>query len=176
MELVTLVGLMGVGKSTVGAALASRWGWCLRDLDDEVAVQAGCTITEIFREHGEAAFRQRERETLRRLLVQERRCVIATGGGAPCSPGVTSALLEAGPMVWLRATPESLAKRIVADASRPLIEGLGERQVVALLEDQLLTRASYYARATVDVMTDDASIADIVTRIEQRLAGQGLRP
>ena len=87
---IVLTGFMGSGKSTVGPLLAERLGWKFVDADDVIAAEAGCTIPEIFRREGEAAFRERERATIERL-VEGGGLVLALGGGAietGCDAGV----------------------------------------------------------------------------------------
>jgi shikimate kinase len=78
---IVLTGFMGSGKSTVGPLLARKLGWKFVDVDDVIVAEAGCTIPELFRREGEAAFRERERATIARLVGEEG-LVLALGGGA----------------------------------------------------------------------------------------------
>ncbi len=78
---IVLTGFMGSGKTTVGPLLAGRLGWGFVDVDDVIAAEAGCTIPELFRREGEAAFRQRERAAIARLASGDA-LVLALGGGA----------------------------------------------------------------------------------------------
>jgi shikimate kinase len=89
---VVLTGFMGSGKSTVGPLLAKRLGWAFVDADDVVEAEAGCTIAELFARHGEAAFRDRERETIARL-TNGGALVLALGGGAIESEATRKLLL-----------------------------------------------------------------------------------
>jgi shikimate kinase len=75
-----LTGFMGAGKSTVGAILARELGWRFFDLDDVIEAASQLTVAEIFRDHGEASFRQRERQAVRQLSHEEK-IVLALGGG-----------------------------------------------------------------------------------------------
>src|SRR5690606_10329548 len=110
------VGLSGVGKSRVGREVASGLGWSMIDVDDEIERAFGTTIPEIFRDHGEAEFRARERAILLDALTRDR-AVIATGGGAVIDPAVWSPDVLGHPenlVVALDARPEQSFERLVA--------------------------------------------------------------
>jgi shikimate kinase len=117
-----LVGLMGSGKSTVGRLLAAALRYCFFDVDALVEAAAGKPVARIFAEDGEEAFRAAETAALAELAAY-RDCVIATGGGAPCS-GVNWGHMAGGVSVWLNGPPELLARRVLGQdggASRPLL-------------------------------------------------------
>ncbi len=129
---IALVGLMGVGKSSVGRRLANALDLPFRDADVEVEQAAGRSIPEIFAEIGEAGFREGERRVIARLL-EEPPHVLATGGGAFMNPQ-TRALLKAKAItVWLKADLEVLARRISRKDNRPLLKGKNQRKVLAEL-------------------------------------------
>src|ERR1700735_4348962 len=88
-----LTGFMGAGKSTVGAILARDLGWQFLDLDDVIEASSGLTVPEIFRDHGEANFRERERQALQQLNCQDK-LVLALGGGAIESESTRALLFE----------------------------------------------------------------------------------
>src|SRR6185369_13452682 len=106
---IALVGLMGVGKSSVGRRLASALNLPFRDADTEVEVAAGRSIPEIFAELGEAAFRDGERRVIARLLEGPPH-VLATGGGAFMNPETRALLKEKAISVWLKADLQLLAR------------------------------------------------------------------
>jgi len=110
---------MGSGKSSIGRRLAVQLALPLIDLDDQIVAQAGCSIPDIFKQHGEAAFRQMETDTLR--TVAGKKAVIATGGGVVTSEMNRQILTAHPPVIWLKASPEFLAGRIDGDSNRPLI-------------------------------------------------------
>jgi shikimate kinase len=112
-----LVGLPGVGKSTLAQALAERWGCVALDTDDLLAVGVGAPAAAYLRERGEAAFRVRELEALREALEAD--AVIATGAGVVTTPAAR-ALLAGEFTIWLDADDEVLVLR-VADGERPLL-------------------------------------------------------
>ena len=120
---VVLVGLMGVGKSTVGRRLAKELQRPFADVDEQVELRAGCTIPTLFSEQGEPAFRAVETEVLADLLGRPAPLVLAAGGGVVTTPENRSALADAGAfVVWLRASTEFLAAR-TDPTHRPLLAG-----------------------------------------------------
>ncbi len=139
VESVVLVGLMGAGKSTVGAALAERLGTTFVDTDTLVESAAGASIEEIFAREGEASFRARERAALAMALDGEAG-VVATGGGAPTIAETAALLGHADAVLWLHAAPEVLAGRI-DPTSRPLLDDVGA------LDDALARLAAQRAGA-----------------------------
>jgi len=167
--IVTLVGLMGTGKSSVAVALAARWpGFSALDLDAAIEARAGTTIAEVFARDGEPAFRALEQATLGELLELPGHHVLATGGGAPCQPGAMDRLLAAGPVVWLDAPPALLVARALT-ASRPLLAGRGPAEAELVLAGLLAARRDTYGRAHVHV---DATrpLDEVVLDIDQRVA------
>jgi len=114
-----LVGLMGSGKSSIGRKLAKHLGIPLIDLDEYIVQKASKSIPEIFADLGEKAFRDMESAALREVIGQQ--AVIATGGGAVMREENRVLLKSHSPVIWLKASPEFLAKRIDGDSNRPLI-------------------------------------------------------
>ena len=112
--MVFLIGFMGSGKTTVGAALARRLGTRFIDLDALIELTAGCSIAEIFDRQGEPAFRELEHRELRNLLAKPRNtaCVVALGGGAFAQQRNLELIDQAGAaVVWLDAPPQVLLER-----------------------------------------------------------------
>ena len=144
-----LVGLMGVGKSTVGPLLARRLGRTFIDSDHEIEARAGRTISTIFEEEGEASFRRLEADTIGAL--SEGDVVIALGGGALTLPGSLEALQERGLLVYLWAPPEVLVQRIGDPRTRPLLAGLGVAERVEKLRLLLEERHPRYSQASIQV-------------------------
>lgn len=150
---ITLVGLMGVGKSSVGRRLANALDMPFRDADTEVETAAGRSIPEIFADLGEAAFREGERRVIARLL-DEPPHVLATGGGAFMN-AETRALIKARSIsVWLKADLEVLAKRVGRKDNRPLLAG---KDPMDVLKAQAEVRYPVYAGADVTVETGDTA-------------------
>src|SRR5665213_2601207 len=115
-----LVGMMGVGKTSVGRRLAGRLGLPFADADSEIETAAGMSISDIFARHGEAEFRQGERRVVARLLTGGQK-VLATGGGAYMLAATRSAIAEHAMAIWLKADVEVLMRRVRKRSNRPLL-------------------------------------------------------
>jgi len=158
IERVVLVGFMGAGKTTVGAALARLLGWAFRDMDGEIEAQTGQSVAEIFARRGEAFFREEERRAALSLGVL-RRAVVAAGGGAFVAPETREALRRGSVVVWLRADLDTLLSRIQPDGSRPLAEN---RERMARLFTE---RESSYRQADVTVDASGTGPEEVARRI-----------
>ncbi len=140
-----LVGLMGVGKSSVAVELAKMLGCEVLDSDAVVEQDAGLSIPEIFEREGEASFRVRERAAIEKLGA--RGAVVALGGGAMAQPGAPERLRASGVVVYLRARAETLARRVGSGKSRPLLAGLDDAARLAKLRALLAQREPAYMQA-----------------------------
>jgi shikimate kinase len=163
---IALVGLMGVGKSSVGRRLACALGMPFRDADSEVEAAAGRVIPEIFAELGEPAFRDGERRVITRLLEGPPH-VLATGGGAFMSPDTRALIKERALSVWLKADLEILARRVGRKDSRPLLAG---KDPMDVLRAQAEARYPTYAEADITVETGDAAHHVTVGQVIQALS------
>ena len=132
---IALVGLMGVGKSTIGRRLAQALGLPFRDADQEIEAAAGRTIPEIFAERGEAEFRAGERRVIARLL-DEPAHVLATGGGAFMDAQTRLLMKENAITVWLKADLDVLVRRVGRKNTRPLLTGKDTREVMQELMEK----------------------------------------
>jgi shikimate kinase len=133
---IVLTGFMGSGKSTLGPLLAARLGWNFIDVDDVIEGEAGTTIAEIFAHHGEAAFRERERETIARL-AQADSLVLALGGGAIEHQATRTLLLTA---------PGTLLVHLEVELATTLKRCQGTEQTRPILADQANLAARYQRR------------------------------
>lgn len=150
---IALVGLMGVGKSSVGRRLANALDLPFRDTDAEVEAAAGRSISDIFAELGEAAFREGERRVIARLLEQPP-MVLATGGGAFMNPETRALIKSRALSVWLKADLDILARRVGRKDTRPLLAG---KDPLEVLKAQAEVRYPAYAEADVTVETGDTA-------------------
>lgn len=144
---IVLVGLMGVGKSTVGRRLAARLDLPFVDADHEIESAAGMTVTEIFDRFGEPYFRDGERRVIARLMDGTPK-VIATGGGAFVNDDTRALILDQATAIWLNAHPDILAERVRRRDTRPLLRGKDPRRVLA---DLAARRDPFYALAPIHV-------------------------
>ena len=147
---IVLVGLMGVGKSTVGRRLAQRLALPFVDADTEIEVAAGMAIADIFETFGEAYFRDGERRVIARLLDGTPK-VVATGGGAFINDETRALILETGLAVWLDAPPEILVERVGRRDTRPLLKNRDPAKVLAELAE---VRNPIYATAPIRVASN----------------------
>jgi shikimate kinase len=162
----TLVGLMGVGKTSIGRRLATALNMAFRDADAEVEIAAGRSIPEIFAQYGESAFRDGERRVIARLLDEPPQ-VLATGGGAFVDEQTRRLINEKSISVWLRADLAVLARRVGRRDTRPLLAGKDPLQV---LEAQASARYDLYAQAHLMVETGETAHQVAVDAIIRALA------
>jgi len=158
---IVLTGLMGSGKSALGAALAQKLGLPFYDADAEIEKAAGKTISQIFAGEGEAAFRALEKQIIKQLVMTGSG-VIATGGGAVLDADTRKLLKEQTLTIWLQADVETLATRIGADPNRPLLKDGTPREKLAAL---LAVRESLYAQAHHTLRTDEADFETTLARL-----------
>lgn len=116
-----LVGMMGAGKTTIGRGLARVLDREFLDLDHEIEARCGVSVAHIFDIEGEEGFRRRERAALDDCSTRPD-IILATGGGAVLAPENRARLKARGIVVYLRATPEELYRRVARDRSRPLLQ------------------------------------------------------
>ncbi len=165
---VVLVGLMGVGKTTVGRRLAKALQLPFKDADAEIEEAAGRSVSDIFAERGEAEFRSGERRVIARLLDGPP-LVLATGGGAFMNPETRQMIRERAVSVWLKADLDVLVRRVARRNSRPLLQGRDPREVLTRLMGE---RYPVYADADLQVETNesphDAAVAAILQALRRR--------
>ena len=162
---IALVGMMGVGKSTVGKKLAESLGAAFVDSDEEIEKAAGLSVQEIFKRHGEPEFRRGERRVIERLLGGPP-IVLATGGGAYMDPETRALLKEKASTVWLRADLELIWKRVNRRDTRPLLKRENPKQVLAELLEK---RSPVYAEADIVVDSGDGPAGDTARAIREAL-------
>ncbi|HRJ64428.1 shikimate kinase [Brevundimonas sp. UBA2416] len=162
---IALVGLMGVGKSTVGRRLAKRLGLPFADGDIEIEAAAGMTVSDIFAQLGESEFRAGEARVLKRLL-QGPRMVLATGGGAVLNSETRAELQARAVTVWMRADLETVASRVQRRDTRPLLRG---RDPLEALKAMAEVRYPFYACADVVVDVAGGAHAEAVEGIVRAL-------
>ena len=162
---IVLVGMMGVGKSTVGRRLAARLGVAFVDADEEIEKAAGLSITEIFARYGEPHFRDGERRVIARLMDGAPK-VIATGGGAFMQEETRRLILESATAVWLDADIDILVDRVGRRDSRPLLK---DRDPRAVLTELAAVRNPIYALAPIHVKSIAAPHEIAVEKIMEQL-------
>lgn len=148
---VALVGLMGVGKTTIGRRLAEHFNLPFVDADEEIEKAAGQSIADIFAQYGEDGFRDGEQRVIARLLDDPVH-ILATGGGALIRQQTRERLKAKAITVWLRTDIKVLARRIANKPHRPLV---ANRNPLDVLKDHVKTRYPLYEMADIVVDTGD---------------------
>ena len=164
---IVLVGMMGVGKSSIGRRLAARLGVPFVDADTEIEKAAGMSIADIFARHGEADFRSGEARVIARLLDGGPQ-VLATGGGAVMNADTRVAIKAKGVSIWLSAELDVLMRRINKRKNdRPMLQTADPE---ATLRELLVAREPVYARADLTVQSREVPHDAIVGEIVRELA------
>jgi shikimate kinase len=167
---ILLVGMMGSGKSTVGRMLADRLGWAYRDSDADVEAATGRTIPEIFDHDGEAAFRRAEADVLARACALDTPVVVSAAGGSVLNPDNRRLLTRSGLVVWLRARPETNARRVGDGTGRPL---LGDDPAEAMTRLYAARAPLYDEVADLVVDVDRLAPKEVVARILNVVGADG---
>ena len=165
---IVLVGLMGVGKSTVGKRLAMRLDLPFVDADHEIERAADMSIKEMFERYGEAAFRDGERRVIARLIDGMPK-VIATGGGAFANEQTRQLILERCIAVWLKADLRILAERVGRRHDRPLLK---DKDPLTVLRDLAEVRNPFYEQAHLHIISQPAPHDHVVEQIVAALASR----
>jgi shikimate kinase len=171
---IVLVGMMGVGKSSIGRRLAARLGVPFVDADSEIEKAAGMSIPDIFARHGEADFRSGEARVIARLLDGGPQ-VLATGGGAVMNADTRVAIKAKGVSIWLSAEFDVLMRRINKRKNdRPMLQ---TADPAATLRELLVAREPTYAQADLTVQSrevpHDAIVSEIMTALAAFLNAPG---
>lgn len=168
---VSLIGLPGSGKSTVGRQLARRIGIAFVDSDYLIEGRLGCSIREYFEREGEERFRDVESAILDEI-TKDGACVLSTGGGAVLRPENRSVLHDRGHVIYLRSSPEEVFRRLRHDRNRPLLQVADPLQ---RLRDLYAVRDPLYRETAHFVIeTGRPSVATLVNMIVMQLDLAGI--
>jgi shikimate kinase len=165
---IVLVGMMGVGKSSVGKRLAHLLHWPFIDADDEIEQAAQMTIPEMFATYGEAYFRDGERRVIARLIEEDgRRKVIATGGGAFINEDTRRLILDRAIAIWLDSDVDTLLERTARKDNRPLLKQGDPRETLTRLREE---RRPHYAEAPIHVLSGNGPHSRTVAKVLKGIA------
>lgn len=156
-----LIGFIGSGKSSVGKMVAARLHFDFLDADEFIEAHVGKSITRIFAEDGEPAFREYERQVVEHLKGLEN-TVISTGGGLPANEKNLAGLKSHALVVYLWATPQKVWQRVRRQQHRPLLQG---PDPLAKIQQLLTAREPFYRQADVLVNTERRSVAEVARHI-----------
>lgn len=163
---VVLVGPPGAGKTTVGKALADRWGVGFRDSDVDVEAAVGMPVADVFVSLGEPLFREHERVAVAAAL-REHTGVLALGGGAVMTPAVADLIMQAR-VVFLDVSLADAGNRVGLNVARPLLLGNVRGQLRALMQAR---HPTYERVASVVVDTSGRTVEEVVLAVEDALRG-----
>ena len=169
MKRIILIGYMGAGKTTKGRALSKELGLPFYDLDWYIESRRHKTVSEIFAEQGEEAFRQIEHNMLHEVAEFED-VIISCGGGTPCFFDNMDYMNQQGQVVYLKASPEVLHKHLLmGKGERPLLKGKSEEELITFIREQLEKREPFYTKAQyifdVDVMDNNDKIKTTIDNL-----------
>ena len=171
---VSLLGLRGAGKSTVGPLVAAGLGLPFVILDERIQSQAGLDLAEIFAIHGEAYYRRLQARCLSELLAEGRRCVVELPGGIVRNDEAFELALRYTTTVWLQAQPEEHMSRVLDQGdTRPVAD---RRNAMEELRSILDARVPLYRRAAITVETSGRSESDAAGAMVDALAEHGWSP
>ena len=159
---IVLVGMMGSGKSTIGALLSKKMNLKFIDLDQKIETIEKQTISQIFKLKGEKYFRAIEVKTILSLLdSKEKEMVLSLGGGAFLDEKIKKNIKNNSLSFWLNWKPLTIIKRIRKSSKRPLIQGLTDQEI----KKMMLDRNKHYAKSNFKIDCDNHKKNEIVDRI-----------
>ncbi|MEY2943295.1 MAG: hypothetical protein RLY97_1309 [Pseudomonadota bacterium] len=170
---IALVGMMGVGKSSLGRRLANLLDLPFFDADDEIEKAAAMSIPEIFATYDEAYFRAGERRVIARLIEPAGSTqhpaikVIATGGGAFCNPDTRALILQKTIAIWLDADLETLVDRTSRKDNRPLLAGGNTREKLIALRE---SRREFYVQAPIHILSSNVPHHRTLMQVVQEIS------
>lgn len=171
---IALLGLRGSGKTTIGRRLARQLRLRFVELDRQVELRAGMSLGEIFSLHGEAYYRQIERDALADLLAGQRAMVLAVGGGLVTAPETFATLQQHATTVWLKARTEDYWERVIQQGDRRPMDQ--HPQARDALQQLVSRRNPLYAEAHLTVDTAGLTVPRATEAALQALAADGLEP
>ena len=152
-----LIGFMGSGKTHWGKQLAKQLDMSFFDLDDEISAKEKKSVSQIFAESGEEAFRVKEKEVLETLIDENNKMVLSCGGGTPCFFNNIERMKKYGVVVWLNTHIEVLLIRLKNEkGSRPLIKNVPDGELRSYIVRKLNERRIYYEQADVTIDNEDS--------------------
>lgn len=165
-KIIAIIGLMGVGKSSLGKKLAEKLGYYFIDSDSEIEDLEGKSVSQIFKDHGENYFRKREEEVIKSILTQDENMIVSLGGGAFINPEIRKSLKLKAVVIWLDASIDSIIKRIGSKSNRPLLKSGNKRKT---LEELRKVRDPIYAEADFRIDTTNHNRDHLIEQIIENL-------
>lgn len=166
-NIITIIGLMGVGKTTLGLKLAEKLGYYFIDSDQEIEDREKMPINEIFAKKGEKYFREVEKNIIKEIILRDEKIVLSLGGGAFINNEVREILKEKTVVIWLHATIDNILYRIGRKGNRPLLNNSVSKRKT--LEDLSIKRYPIYKEADFDFDTGEESQEAVINKIIKQI-------
>jgi len=170
--IITLLGYMGSGKSTIGVQLASILDYSFIDLDNFIEEKEQLSVPEIFKNKGEIYFRKMETQCLNEIVTKYTNVVLSVGGGTPCySNNMALINSDESESIYLKLSAQSLSNRLFTEKEfRPLISHLQSKEALhEFIAIHLFERQNYYQQASTIISTDDLSVKETLEVIVKTL-------
>ncbi len=161
-KIIAIIGLMGVGKTTLGNKLSEKLGYYFVDSDLEIEDREQKSITEIFAQKGEKYFREIEKKIIQEIVARDEQIVLSLGGGAFINEEVRNILRDKAVVIWLEAPLDVVLHRLSSKTNRPLLNNKNRRQV---LQDLMVKRYPIYSLADLKVETGNSSHENSIGKI-----------
>jgi shikimate kinase len=165
-KIIAIVGLMGVGKTTVGTKLSKKLGHYFIDSDHEIEDRERKTIPEIFAENGEEYFRSLEEKIIKEIALRDEEIVLSIGGGGFMSEKTREILKEKAITIWLDAPIQEILRRVGNKNNRPLLQNKNKRLV---LEELAKKRHPTYAEADLKFETANSNREVLINKIISKI-------
>lgn len=163
---ISIIGFMATGKTSVGKKLSEKLNLEFIDIDKLIEEKTNMTIAKIFKENGEAYFRQIEKETIEEVM-NLKNLVISCGGGVCLDPENIKNIRGKSKVILLEADPETIIKRTENDETRPLLKDRKEKSEIKKIME--MRKDSYYKAADIIIDTNNKSVSDIVGEIIKKI-------
>jgi len=159
---IVLIGMMGSGKSTIGALISKKMNMKFIDVDNQIEIIEKQKISQIFKLKGEKYFRAIEVKTILSLLEsKEKELVLSLGGGSFLDEKIRKSVKNNSLSFWLNWKPSTIIKRIRKSSKRPLIQGLNDQEI----EKMMLDRNKYYTKSNFKIDCNNHKKNEIVDKI-----------
>ncbi len=165
-NIIAIIGLMGVGKTTLGLKLADKLGYYFIDSDQEIEDREKRSINDIFDKNGEKYFREIEKKVIQEVILRDEKIVLSLGGGAFINEEVRKILKEKAIVIWLHASIDNILHRIGYKNNRPLLNKVNKRKT---LEDLVKKRYSIYAESDFNFDTGEENQESVINKIVKQV-------
>ncbi len=171
-----LSGFMGAGKSRIGRTLRDKTGFTFYDSDRVIEESAGKSISRIFEEDGEEAFREMEKQTIKDLCDRGGTVIVALGGGAVLNEENRRVMREHGYIIYLKSSPEAIYERVKHKTHRPLLQtsnpGNSKNEILQKINSLMMQREEAYKEADLIIERDGMEAEEIADIIMDFLSGK----